>query len=101
MRKAQELLGPNIDVKKHFNPTYNPWTQRLCLAPNGDFFSVLKSGKASVATTQIKEFTENGVMTDEGLFEADVIITATGLNLQMVGGASIEIDGEKVDLSKR
>ena len=94
-------LGPDYDVAKHFTPRYNPWDQRLCLAPDGDFFAAIKSGRASVATDEIERFTETGIQLKSGAqLEADVIVTATGLNLQVLGGLQLSLDGVPVDLAK-
>ncbi|TQM33074.1 flavin-containing monooxygenase [Nocardia bhagyanarayanae] len=89
-------VGADLDMR-HFTPTYNPWDQRLCVVPNGDLFKVLRSGKASIATDRIDTFTETGIRLASGEeLEADIVISATGLTVQMLGGASLEIDGEPV-----
>ena len=76
------VLGPDYDVAKHFTPRYNPWNQRLCLAPDGDFFAAIKSGSASVVTAEIERFTQKGLALKSGAhLDADLIVTATGLNL--------------------
>ena len=94
-------LGPDYDVKKHFTPRYNPWEQRLCLVPDGDLFASIKSGRASVVTDQIETFTETGIALKSGeTLDADLIITATGLNLQVLGGLQLSVDGKPVDMSK-
>ena len=83
----------------HFTPKYMPWDERLCLVPNGDLFKVLKSGEASVVTDQIDTFTEKGILLKSGReLEADIIVTATGLNLQMLGGMELSVDGEAREL---
>src|SRR5262249_8567548 len=88
-------------VATHFNPRYNPWHQRMCLIPDADMFEAIKSGKASVVTDQIETFTENGVLLKSGKkLEADIIITATGLAMQTVGGVELTVDGERVDPGK-
>ena len=93
-------LGPGYDVHKHFTPTYNPWDQRLCLVPNGDLFDAIKSGKASVVTDTIDTFTEHGVTLTSGeMIEADIIVTATGLQLVTLGEMDFVVDGEPVDFS--
>ncbi|NMO01108.1 NAD(P)/FAD-dependent oxidoreductase [Gordonia sp. TBRC 11910] len=95
------LLPDAFDVDTHFNPPDNPWDQRLCVVPDGDLFRTLRHGQASIATGHIKTFTETGVeLTDGTVLDADIIITATGLNLQLFGGMAISTDGEAVDLSK-
>ena len=93
----EEELGDRIDVQKHFQPPYNPWDQRLCLAPDGDFFEAIKSGKAGIETDRIERFSETGVVLRSGTeVPADIVITATGLALEVAGGATIAIDGEPV-----
>ena len=94
-------LGPDYDIKKHFLPRYNPWQQRLCLVPDGDFFQAIKSGNASVVTDHIEAFTETGITLKSGEhLDADLVITATGLNLQVLGGLQLTVDGQAVDLAK-
>ena len=93
-------LGPDYDVATHFTPRYNPWDQRLCLAPDGDFFAAIKSGRASVATDEIQHFTATGITLKSGAtLDADLIVTATGLNLQVLGGMTLSVDGKAVDLA--
>lgn len=95
-------LPDGYDVDRHFKPTYQPWDQRLCLVPDGDLFKALASGRASIATDRIETFTERGLKLACGdELEADVIVTATGLNLLLLGGMSIAVDGRDVDLSER
>ena len=95
-------LGDDYDVDKHFTPRYMPWDQRLCLVPNGDIFNAINSGKASVVTDTIDTFTEEGIKLDSGEeLEADIIITATGLNMQLLNGIDIKIDNETLDISKK
>jgi monooxygenase len=99
MVRAQ--LGPNYDVETHFTPRYNPWDQRLCLVPDADLFEALKSGRASVVTDQIETFTPTGLKLKSGAeIAADVVVTATGLNLQVLNGLSLTVDGRKVDPSR-
>ncbi|UGT41403.1 NAD(P)/FAD-dependent oxidoreductase [Nocardia yamanashiensis] len=87
-------VGKHIDMR-HFTPSYNPWDQRLCVVPNGDLFRVLRSGKASIATDTIETFTEHGIRLSSGEeLQADIVISATGLNVQMLGGSTLEVDGE-------
>jgi monooxygenase len=98
---VRKQLGPDYDVGKHFTPTYNPWDQRLCLAPDGDFFEGIRAGKASVVTDQIDTFTETGLQLRSGeRLEADIVVTATGLDLTILGGIEVVVDGAAVDLSK-
>jgi len=93
-------LGEEFDVQKHFTPDYDPWDQRLCLVPNSDLFRALRSGRASVATDTIETFTETGVRLSSGEeIEADVIITATGLDLVVLGGVRFAVDGRPVDFA--
>ncbi|CAM3584340.1 flavin-containing monooxygenase [Smaragdicoccus niigatensis] len=94
-------VGKNVDMR-HFTPSYNPWDQRLCVVPNGDLFKVLKNGKASIETDHIKSFTETGIELKSGKhLEADIIITATGLNVQVLGGVQVEVDGMAVSTHDR
>jgi monooxygenase len=98
---AQSKLPEGYAVDTHFNPTYKPWDQRMCMVPDGDFFKAISDGRASVVTDRIDTFTESGVKLASGEeLEADIIITATGLNLLVMGGISLSVDGEEVDLSK-
>jgi cation diffusion facilitator CzcD-associated flavoprotein CzcO len=94
-------LGPDFDVETHFTPRYNPWDQRLCLVPNSDLFAAIRSGKASVITDHIETFTETGIQLRSGeALQADVIVTATGLNLAILGEAAFSVDGAPVDFSR-
>ncbi len=100
--RAHKGLGEALDVETHFSPTYNPWDQRLCLIPNGDLFNVLKSGKASIKTDRIKTFTRSGIELLSGsVLDADIIVTATGLNVVAGGGIDIVIDGEPINFPER
>ena len=93
-------LPKGYPVDEHFNPSYNPWDQRLCAVPNADLFKAIKDGKASVVTDRIVAFTERGIALESGdELEADIIVTATGLNLQAFGGISLTIDGAPVHLT--
>ena len=98
-RKGVERnLPAGYDVEKHFTPTYNPWTQRVCLVPDGDLFNVLSDGSASVVTDHIETFTEKGIkLVSGGELEADIIVTATGLNMLGLGGLELSVDGREVD----
>ena len=99
---ARRTLGPEFDVEKHFNPHYEPWEQRLCLVPNDDLFKTIRSGKASVVTDRIRTFTESGILLESGeSIDADIIVTATGLDIVVLGGVEFHVDGERVDFSKR
>ena len=93
-------LGPDYDVAKHFTPSYNPWDQRMCLVPNGDLFTAINSGKASVVTDEIESFTETGIQLKSGEhLDADIIVTATGLRMVTLGEMSFVVDGEPVDFA--
>jgi monooxygenase len=101
-RGVERKLPPGFDVDKHFRPRYNPWDQRVCLVPDEDLFKVLSDGRASIVTDRIETFTDEGIKLESGEeLEADVIITATGLNLLAVGGMSLVVDGEPVELSEK
>jgi monooxygenase len=101
MKDIQDALGPDYDVNKHFAPKYNAWDQRLCLCPNGDFFNVLKNKTASVVTDEIDCFNSDGIKLKSGEhLEADIIVTATGLNLLSLGGIEFKVNGQVFDLSK-
>jgi len=92
-------LPEGYPVDEHFNPPYDPWDQRLCAVPDGDLFRAIRNGTADVVTDRIETFTENGVLLASGReLEADVIVTATGLNVQAIGGISLTVDGEPVHL---
>ena len=94
-------LGADYDIAKHFTPAYNPWDQRLCLVPNGDFFKSMREGKASVVTDHITSFTETGIQLASGEhLDADIIITATGLELVTLGEMDFFVDGSQVDFAK-
>ena len=89
---AQKKLG-NFPAKPHFEPNYNPWDQRFCIAPDGDLFKAIRSGKANVVTDKIDSFNKNGIKLISGKnLEADIIISATGLKLLAFGGSKISID---------
>jgi len=101
LKQVKVQVGPNFDMK-HFTPPYNPWDQRLCAVPNGDMFKVLKKGKASVVTDHIDRFVDKGILLKSGqTLEADIIVTATGLNLRLFGGMAMTVDGAPVDMSQR
>jgi len=93
-------LPDSYPVDEHFKPTYNPWDQRMCAVPDSDMFVALRNGSASVVTDRIATFTENGITCESGRhIEADVIVTATGLNLLAFGGLRLTVDGEPVNYS--
>ncbi|WP_293877948.1 MULTISPECIES: NAD(P)/FAD-dependent oxidoreductase [unclassified Sphingomonas] len=98
---VRDHLGPDYDVDTHFTPRYNPWDQRLCLVPDADLFESLKRGDASVVTDTIDGFTETGIRLHSGEeLPADVIVTATGLELQLLSDVRFSTDGVPIDLSK-
>ena len=100
IRMVRQALGPDYDVKKHFTPSYSLWDQRVCLAPNGDFFKAIREKKASVVTDHISHFSEGGIALESGdNLEADIIVTATGLNLITSGGVTFSVDGKPVNFS--
>ena len=99
---VQEQLGPDYDISTHFTPTYNPWDQRLCLVPNGDLFGALKNGTATVVTDHIETFTPAGITLRSGAtLPADIVVSATGLNLVNLGGIAITVDGVGIELAKK
>jgi len=94
-------LGPDYDVERHFTPSYNPWDERLCLIPNGDLFKSIRKGKVSVTTEDIDCFTPAGILLKTGEeLKADIVVTATGLNLVTLGEVEFRIDGAPVDFSE-
>ena len=94
---VRDILGSNFDIEKHFTPHYNPWDQRVCLAPDGDFFVSLKKGKADVVTDHIDSFDKTGIKLASGEHvDADIIVTATGLNMQFMGGVDVLVDRKKI-----
>lgn len=97
---VRQHLGPDYDVATHFTPSYNPWDQRLCLVPDADLFDAIKSGSASVVTDHIETFTPTGIRLKSGQeLDADVVVTATGLKLQLLSGLEVTVDGERVDMA--
>ncbi|WP_018565813.1 flavin-containing monooxygenase [Streptomyces sp. PsTaAH-124] len=93
--------GKGVDMR-HFSPKYKPWDQRLCVVPGGDLFKVLKSGKASIATDHIDTFTADGIRLRSGEeLKADIVVTATGLTVRLMGGMALTVDGEPVDVKDR
>jgi monooxygenase len=94
-------LPADYDINTHFKPRYNPWDQRLCLVPDGDLFRVIREGRASVVTDRIESFTPTGIKLESGAeLPADVVVTATGLNLLPLGGVQLSVDGAPVEVSK-
>jgi cation diffusion facilitator CzcD-associated flavoprotein CzcO len=95
--KLREAVGPGVDVDKHFSPPYNPWDQRLCLVPDDDLVRCLRDGRASVVTDQIETFTEGGIRLRSGQeLEADIIVSATGLEILFLGGMELSVDGRRL-----
>ncbi|PJI32225.1 flavin-containing monooxygenase [Acinetobacter pseudolwoffii] len=100
LKSVQFQLKGKVDMK-HFTPNYEPWDQRLCVVPDGDLFKILREGQASVVTDQIESLTETGIQLKSGQhLEADIIVSATGLNIQILGGIQATIDGQPVDTSQ-
>ena len=95
------VLGPDYDIKTHFTPSYRPWRQRIAFVPDADLFQGIKSGKASVVTDEIETFTEQGILLKSGQrLDADIIITATGFNLNVLGDVAFSIDGKPLDFAQ-
>jgi monooxygenase len=95
-------LPEGYDIDTHFTPSYDPWDQRLCVVPDGDLFKAIEAGRASVVTDHIETFTETGLLLKSGAeLDADIIVTATGLELLFLGGIALSVDGEDVDVSSR
>jgi cation diffusion facilitator CzcD-associated flavoprotein CzcO len=95
-------VGPDFDLERHFTPPYNPWDQRLCIVPDSDFYVALREERASIVTDQIKAFTPTGLQMKSGNHvEADIIVTATGLNLLSFGGVRFTVDGQNADIHKQ
>jgi monooxygenase len=97
---AEHRLPEGFDFDKHFNPSYKPWDQRVCVAPNGDLFKAIRKGAADVVTDTIERFTPDGIKLSSGeLLKADIIVTATGLNMQLLGGLVPTRNGEPIELT--
>ena len=97
---VRAYLGPDYDIDKHFTPSYRPWRQRIAFVPDGDLFRGIRAGKASVVTDEIERFTETGIQLKSGRhLEADIIVTATGFNLNVLGDIAFEIDGRPLAFS--
>ena len=95
-------LGPDYDVATHFTPRYNPWDQRLCLVPDGGLFKAIREKRASLVTSEIDTFTKDGIHLKDGSeLPADIIVTATGLVLQVLGGMQVSVDGHEVDFASK
>lgn len=95
-------LPPGYDVERHFGPRYNPWEQRLCLVPDGDLFRAIREGKVSIATGEIETFTPRGLRLASGEeVAAEIVVTATGLNVKLLGGIALEVDGAPAEAAGR
>ena len=98
----RDELGAGYDVEKHFTPSYKPWDQRICLVPDSDLFQSIRDEKASVVTDTINEFQSDGILLNSGTkVEADIIVTATGIELNALNGINVTIDNDKVEPNKR
>jgi len=98
VQMVRDELGPDYDVATHFTPSYNPWDQRICLVPDADLFAAIRDKRASVVTDHVERFEADGIRLKSGdLLPADVIVTATGLDLQLMGGVPFTVDGQRVD----
>ncbi len=101
-RLNARMLPEGYPVDEHFRPPYDPWDQRMCIVPDGDLFRAIREGTASVVTGHIETFTEDGILLKDGReLEADIIVTATGLNVQPLGGMTLTVDGEPVQPADR
>ncbi|KAN0060589.1 hypothetical protein ACQY0O_007241 [Thecaphora frezii] len=99
---TKQQLPPSVPLDPHFKPNYNPWDQRLCICPDGDFYQSLRSGKAHVVTGHIGEVKKDEIVLKDGQrLPADIIVTATGLKLQICGNIALHVDGKAVDVSQR
>ena len=99
LNMARKELGPEVEFEKHFQPSYGPWDQRLCLVPNADFFHCVRDGKASIVTDAIDRFTEDGLkLRSNETVEGDIIVTATGLELAVLGDVELVVDGRKINI---
>ena len=98
---VRSILGPEYDMESHFTPSYRPWRQRIAFVPDGDLFHGIASGKASVVTDEIERFTEHGILLKSGEeLQADIIVTATGFNMSVLGDIDFAIDGKPLDFSE-
>ena len=101
-KRLEQQLPPGYDIDTHFTPSYDPWDQRVCLVPDGDLFREIKAGRVEVVTDHIDTFTETGIRLRSGReLEADIIVSATGLELLFIGGIEASVDGEPIDLPSK
>lgn len=101
MAGATTALGPDFKTSVHLNPSYDPWDQRVCVDKDGEMFAAIRSGKADIVTDRIANFTQTGVALESGIeLDADIVIAATGLNMQFMGGVDLSVDGTPLDLSQ-
>jgi cation diffusion facilitator CzcD-associated flavoprotein CzcO len=97
----RKQLGSDYDVATHFTPRYNPWDQRLCLVPDGDLFRAINAGRMSIVTDHIDRFTKSGIKLKSGEeLQADIIVTATGLQMKLFSGLEVSVDGTPIDLAQ-
>jgi len=102
IQQVKDELGDDFDVTKHFTPSYNPWDQRMCLVPDGDLFSAINQGTASVTTDLIEQFNEDSILLKSGQsLEADIIVTATGIEINSLNGIAVSIDGVDIEPHNR
>jgi monooxygenase len=100
LKLVQAEIGPEFNAAQYFNPRYNPWDQRMCIVPDGDLFAAMRAGKASIVNGEIETFTETGLRLTSGQeIAADIIVTATGLKVRLVGGVALEVDGAPVNVA--
>ena len=101
LKAVEEYLGPDFDMETHFTPSYRPWRQRVAFVPDGDIFKGIVSGKASVVTDEIERFSEKGILLKSGqLLDADIIVTATGFNMSVLGDIDFFVDEKPVDFAE-
>jgi cation diffusion facilitator CzcD-associated flavoprotein CzcO len=102
IESMRPLLPEGFDIDKHFTPRYRPWQQRIAVVPDGDLFAALREGKASIVTDTIETFTEHGITVSSGEeIPADVVVTATGFNMSVLGDVAFTVDDEPVDFTER
>ena len=100
LEAARAYLGPDYDMETHFTPRYRPWRQRIAFIPDGDLFQAIRAGKTSVVTDEIDRFTPTGILLKSGkTLDADIIVTATGFNLNVLGDIAFTIDGKPLAFS--